>query len=139
MFYIQCKFDYYRVNTNGNAWTGRGTSRGTKSNPQVHERKSQAKKTFINLNKSIKFSDNQMSLYFFLVAVLGSCACIELNQFLEAIRWCNEGLAVSFWYYFPTHKYFFTSRKAWNQKALNGKSERTCFTDTLILRPFELE
>ena len=34
--------------------------------------------------------------FIFLGAVLGSCACAMLDQLVEAIKWCDKGLAVSF-------------------------------------------
>ena len=27
---------------------------------------------------------------------LGASACVQLNQFEEAVKWCDKGLAVSF-------------------------------------------
>lgn len=48
------------------------------------------------------------------VAILGSLACLQLYQYLEAITWCDEGLAVSFDITFSPTSIFFS---------LQGKSE----------------
>ena len=34
-------------------------------------------------------------LSFFLLSSSGASACVKLNQFEEAIKWCDKGLAVS--------------------------------------------
>ena len=41
-------------------------------------------------------SETKRCHFIFLAAVLGTFACIKLNQLVEAIKWCEEGLAVSF-------------------------------------------
>ena len=62
---------------------------GTKSNPQVYERKTQAKQRLINLNKDIKFSDKQTSLYFSSCSlrILGLYEVESVFRSHQVVRW----------------------------------------------------
>ena len=39
-------------------------------------------------------NDAELTLVYLII--LGASACVELNQFEEAVTWCDKGLAVSF-------------------------------------------
>lgn len=61
------------------------------------------------------------SHFIFLAAILGSYACMKLNQLVEAIRWCDEGLAVSFDNTFPTTSIFFHFKESLKPESIKRK------------------
>ena len=110
--YVQCKFDYYRVNANGTTWIGRTTQRFTNEKPRL-------KKRLMHLNKYIKFSAKQTSPYFSSCNLRIICLCEVKSAFRShhVVRWrISCILLISL---IHPHVFFFSSRKAWNQQALN--------------------
>ena len=47
-------------------------------------------------NISTKLNQFVFDLFTFFCLSLGASACLKLNQFEEAITWCDKGLSVSF-------------------------------------------